>query len=112
MSGAGRLNFGMIRKQILLREDQVERISKLSVEAGVSLSEMIRRVIDLFIAENMRDPEEIRRRAMAAVGSFHSGKSDISERHDDYLAEVFAECLDSAEQGTPSHIEQDRTDDR
>jgi len=34
------------------------------------------------------DIEERRRRAIAAAGRFHSGASDISTKHDEYLAEV------------------------
>jgi hypothetical protein len=36
------------------------------------------------------DAEE-RRRAIAAAGQFHSGASDISEKHDEYLVEAFQE---------------------
>ena len=29
-------------------------------------------------------------RALAAVGGFHSGRGDISENHDEYVADAFA----------------------
>jgi hypothetical protein len=35
------------------------------------------------------DTEERRRRAIAAAGRFHSGASDISVDHDEYLVETF-----------------------
>ena len=35
------------------------------------------------------DAEERRRRAIAAAGRFHSGASDISAKHDEYLVEAF-----------------------
>lgn len=37
-----------------------------------------------------RDEAEIRRRALAAVGIFHSNLNDVSVNHDKYLAEDFA----------------------
>jgi len=45
--------------------------------------------------------QERRRRSLNVVGQFRSGCSDIAERHDDYLAEVYGELtLVSAESAT------------
>jgi len=35
------------------------------------------------------DATEKRKRVLGIVGKFRSGKSDISVKHDDYLAETF-----------------------
>ena len=42
-------------------------------------------------SERGREPGVATREAAAQVaGSFHSGRSDISRRHDDYLDEAYA----------------------
>jgi len=54
------------------------------------VAELIRRSVDNLIKSSAGvDREEMKRRAIAAAGQFHSGKTDISERHDDYLTEDF-----------------------
>jgi len=55
------------------------------------VSGLIREGVALFRAHEERFPEEKKRRALAAVGRFSSHISEVSERHDDYLAEVFRE---------------------
>jgi len=39
-------------------------------------------------------PDERRRRAVLAARGFHSGLTDVSERHDDYLTEIYAKTSD------------------
>ncbi len=80
----------MVRTQIQLTESQAEALKKLSSAKHVSVAELIRRSVDNLIKSSpVVDREEMKRRAMAVAGRFHSGKTDISERHDDYLAEDF-----------------------
>jgi len=43
----------------------------------------------LYSVQGEIDADERRRRAIAAAGRFHSGASDISEKHDEYLKETF-----------------------
>jgi hypothetical protein len=38
--------------------------------------------------EGERSPDQMRARALKAAGRFHSGKRDVSLRHDEYLAEI------------------------
>ncbi|OPL12746.1 MAG: hypothetical protein AVO38_14625 [delta proteobacterium ML8_D] len=79
----------MIRTQIQMEEDQIEWLRAEAGARGVSVSQLIREGINLFRAQEERFPEEKKKRALAAVGRFSSGASDVSERHDDYLAETF-----------------------
>ena len=82
----------MVRTQIQLTEYQAEELKKLAVQKNTSMSELIRRAVDSALAEGLvRDRKEILKRAIDAIGEFHSGKSDVSTRHDDYLAEAFSE---------------------
>ena len=79
----------MIRTQIQIEKEQIEWLKAKAREKGVSLSQLIREGLDLFREREQRIPEERKRRSLAAVGRFSSGIPDVSERHDDYLAEAF-----------------------
>lgn len=58
-------------------------------DKGVSVSQLIREGIDLYRQSEDRLPFEKKKKAMAAVGRFSSGRSDISGRHDEYLADAY-----------------------
>ncbi len=80
----------MMWTQIQMEEDQIEWLRAEARTRDVSVSQLIREGITLFRAREERFPEEKKKRALAAVGRFSSGASDVSERHDDYLAEAFS----------------------
>ncbi len=79
----------MIRTQIQMEEDQMNWLRVESRERGVSVSQLIREGVALFRAQEERFPEDKKKKALAAIGRFSSGVSDVSERHDDYLADAF-----------------------
>jgi post-segregation antitoxin (ccd killing protein) len=79
----------MIRTQIQMEEDQIDWLRVEARSRGVSVSQLIREGVALFRAREERFPEEKKKRALAAVGRFSSNLSDVSDRHDDYLAEAF-----------------------
>lgn len=80
----------MVRTQVQLNENQVKALKEIAAERDVSMAELIRRAIDLWIeAEGAVTHEERKRRALAAVGQFRSGLKDLSENHDKYLAEAY-----------------------
>jgi hypothetical protein len=82
----------MIRTQIQLSSRQAGVLKQMSAAQSVSMAELIRRAVDRMIAERREpDRDEIRKRAAAAAGRFNSGVTDLSERHDDYLAEAFGD---------------------
>ncbi len=79
----------MVRTQIQLTERQARELKKRAAEQGVSMATLIRDAVDAMLeADQVRAR---RRRAIEAAGGFHSGRSDISEEHDRYLAEDFWE---------------------
>ena len=81
----------MIRTQIQLTESQAKALRKLSNAEHVSVAKLIRRSVDNLIKSSaIMDADQMRNRAIAAVGRFHSGKTGISENHDKYLAEDFS----------------------
>ncbi len=82
----------MIRTQIQLTEEQARAVKALALARRTSVAELIRQSVDELLRTAVgADPAERRRRAIAVAGRFHSGKRDISTRHDEYLAEAYQE---------------------
>ena len=80
----------MVRTQIQLTEAQSKALKEMSAQRDVSMAELIRQGIDFYLrACGTISPEERRQRAIKAAGQFHSGQTDLSEKHDAYLAEVY-----------------------
>lgn len=82
----------MIRTQVQLTEEQDHRLEALAAGSGRSKADLVRRAVDLLLAERVAMPtvEARRRRALEAIGSFHSGRKDIAINHDRYLAAAYA----------------------
>ena len=80
----------MVRTQIQLTDEQAEALRALAAARKVSLAELVREAVDSKLqAARLDDPRERRRRAIEVAGMFSSGRADVSERHDDYLADAF-----------------------
>lgn len=80
----------MIRTQIQLTEEQAKTLKKIANKKHMSLAELIRQGVDVLMRSSGEVTiEERKKRAIAAAGRFHSGKQDISTKHDDYLTEAF-----------------------
>ncbi len=82
----------MIRAQIELTEKQSRALKKIAARKGVSFSKLMRQYVDRILSlERISKNDKIRQRAIAAAGCVHSGTGDLSEKHDDYLAEAFSD---------------------
>jgi RecA/RadA recombinase len=80
----------MVRTQIQLTEEQAKALKKIAASRHLSSAELIRRAVDIIIKSGpAADPEERRKRAIDIAGKFSSGKSDVSRKHDKYLADAF-----------------------
>jgi hypothetical protein len=84
----------MIRTQVQLEEAQYRSLKELAARQRVSVAELIRRAVDNLLQSDVVPLEERRQRAIDAVGRFHSGVNDLSVRHDEYLAEIYGDCLE------------------
>jgi hypothetical protein len=79
----------MVRTQIQMEEDQIEWLRHKAKEKRMSVSQLIREGVEFYRTHEEQLPEDKKKKALAAVGRYASGISDISEKHDDYLAKAF-----------------------
>jgi Arc/MetJ-type ribon-helix-helix transcriptional regulator len=82
----------MIRMQVQLTEAQVSLLRQQAARARVSVSALVRQAVDDWTTRpETPGDRSARTRAIAAAGRFASGRTDVAQRHDDYLAEAFLE---------------------
>jgi hypothetical protein len=79
----------MHRIQVQLTTRQEKALRELARLRGSSISALIRDGIDHILEPSATARAEKLARARKAIGAFESGVTDVSERHDAYLAEAF-----------------------
>ena len=80
----------MVRTQIQLTETQARTIKKIARDQGTSIAEIIRRAVENVVQASPRVSSQERvRRAVEIVGKFRSGKRNVSQKHDKYVAEAY-----------------------
>lgn len=79
----------MIRTQVQITDDQARALKETASARGISIAEVIRQALDQHFAGQASEPRRLR--AVRAIGGFRSGRRDVSARHDDHLADAFAE---------------------
>ena len=80
----------MIRTQIQLSKDQARSIKRMAAAQSISMAEVIRRAIDNLIRTERRPSlDDVRNRALNAVGRFNVDTNDLSMNHDRHLIEAF-----------------------
>jgi hypothetical protein len=77
----------VIRTQISLTEDQMRRLRAEARRRRVPIAEVVRDAVDRMVPLDPGDRAVRFRRALAAVGRFHSGTGDLSARHDEIAGE-------------------------
>ncbi len=77
----------MVRTQISLTERQARRLRRLAADRGVSMATIVREAIDVYVPDDEAARAARTARVLAAAGRFDSDLVDVSEHHDDYLAE-------------------------
>jgi len=78
----------MIRTQIQITSEQARALKRRAAKEGKSIAELIRISLDdMLRAGGIKNQEILRRKASAAAGKLH-GPNDLTERHDDYVAEA------------------------
>jgi len=80
----------MERKQVQLTRQQAEAVHRVAVRRKTSDAAIVREAVDLWLRARGRGSDKERwQRALAVVGKFASGRTDISKEHDRELAEAF-----------------------
>jgi hypothetical protein len=75
----------MQRVQIQFTDDEVRTLRARARESGRPVASLVRDAVDAWLAAGER--REVRDRAIAAIGGFHSGLGDLAENHDRYVDE-------------------------
>jgi len=75
----------MRRMQTTLTDDRAAAIEAEAAASGRTPAAVLRDAVELWWGS--QDRRHRIQRALAVSGGFRSGLSDVSERHDDYLAE-------------------------
>ena len=75
--------------QIQFTDEQQAELRYQARVRGVSISALVREAVDRELSRRTKADEEWER-MLAAVGSFHGDGSNVSEHHDDYLADAYA----------------------
>ncbi|MCI0519839.1 MAG: hypothetical protein L0Z70_06225 [Chloroflexi bacterium] len=73
--------------QIYLRQDQLTTLRRVAEKRGYSVAELVRQGVDLFLEALPAEDDPL----LSIVGLFDSGKGDLAEKHDDYLAQFIRE---------------------
>jgi len=79
----------MFRTQIQLTEEQARMLKELSRAGNESMASLIRQAIDRFLVTARPNHGGQYRQALAVVGKYKTGQSDIAVAHDRYLEEDF-----------------------
>jgi hypothetical protein len=77
----------MIRTQISLTADQMRRLRAEARRRHLPIAQVVREAVDQAVSSDPDEREERFRRALSAVGRFHSGTGDLAARHDEIAGE-------------------------
>ncbi|MEO7133665.1 MAG: ribbon-helix-helix domain-containing protein [Vicinamibacterales bacterium] len=72
--------------QVYLRQDQMDALRSLALRRKVPLSELVRQGVDEVLAGVPVEDDPL----LKLIGLINSGPEDLSENHDEYLAERYA----------------------
>jgi hypothetical protein len=78
----------MRRIPIGLTDSQHARLGREAARRHVSVGALVREAVDATFPEELEARREARLRSAPVLGAFDSGRSDISERHDEILGET------------------------
>ena len=95
-------------KRILLglTQPQHDRLRRRAADRHVSVAKLVREAVEQVYPDELEARRLAHLRSLSALGVFHSGQTDISERHDDYLAEAY---MADIERNRPSLTDPERS---
>jgi hypothetical protein len=78
---------GVRRIPIGLTDSQHARLAREAARRRLSVGSLVRQAVDATFPDELEARRLARRRSSLVLGAFDSGRSDISERHDELLGE-------------------------
>jgi ribbon-helix-helix CopG family protein len=76
------------RTQISLTAGQARELRRLARKRGISMAALIREAVDRTYGIGSADGVRWER-ALASIGGSRSDRSDVSERHDEHVADAY-----------------------
>ena len=73
--------------QVYLRMDQLDALRALAKRRGESMAGLVRAGVDMLLQEVPPEEDPL----LDVVGIYDSGKGDLSEKHDEYIAQMIEE---------------------
>jgi hypothetical protein len=73
--------------QVYLRSEQLDALRALSKRRGESIAGLVRKGVDRLLEEVPPEEDPL----LEVVGIYDSGIGDLSEKHDEYLAQLVEE---------------------
>ena len=73
--------------QVYLRSGQLDALRALAKRRGESIAALVRKGVDKLLDEVPPEEDPL----LEVVGLYDSGVGDLSERHDEYLAQMIEE---------------------
>lgn len=73
--------------QVYLRADQLDALRALAKRRGDSMAGLVREGVDNLLQEVSPEEEPL----LEVVGLYDSGIGDLSEKHDEYIAQMIEE---------------------
>jgi Ribbon-helix-helix protein, copG family len=79
----------MVRTQVYLSEEQHRALRQTARREGISMTALLRRMVERELLGRLQSQDYAKDAIMALADLGRSGRSDISENHDEALAEAF-----------------------
>ena len=79
----------MVRTQVYLSEEQHRALRQAARREGISMTALLRRLVERELLKDRKNHDGAGDAIMGLADLGRSGRSDISEKHDEALAEAF-----------------------
>ena len=79
----------MVRTQVYLSEEQHRALRQAARREGIIMTALLRRMVERELLGKLKSQDYAKDAIMALADLGRSGRSDISEDHDEPLAEAF-----------------------
>jgi hypothetical protein len=79
----------MVRTQVYFSEEQHRALRQAAEREGLSMTALLRRMVERELLGRFKNQDYAKDAVMAFANLGRSGRSDISENHDEALAEAF-----------------------